>query len=312
LHVAIALDTATMRLVERRLQEAGFEVAFLRNDGELSEHLPGARFVLVEPPPRIDWSIGTALELVQSASSSIDKLFPAAGLAPHVHIANARGAHADAVRDHVFSLMLTFARDLSRALEQQQARTHATYPSVPLAGQALCLIGLGEVGRRVAATARSFGMRVHAVRADGAPDPVVDAVFAPNDLAHAVSEADYVVACAPLTTKTRGLVSREVIALLPFQSVFINVSRAALVDQDALETALRRGRLRGAGLDVFADEPLAANSTLWSCPRLLITPHLAGHTPNSLDAVLDSFVENVSLVREGHAPRTVVCREREY
>lgn len=311
-HVALALDTATLRLVERRLQEADLDVAFMRSEAELAEQLPEVRFLLIDPPPRIDWSRARSLELLQGVSAGIDPLLPAEGLRPEAHIASCRGAHADAVRDHVFALVLAFARDLPRALELQRTCSFRPYPSVPLAGSTLCLVGLGEVGRRVANTARAFGMRVQAVRATGTPDPAADVVFTPEALTAAVADADYVVVCAPLTARSRGLVSREVIAALPFQSVFINVARGALVDASALEAALRQGRLRGAGLDVFADEPLPASSSLWHCPRLLLTPHVAGRTPDSLDPVLDRFIENVERVAQGKPPRASIGREREY
>jgi phosphoglycerate dehydrogenase-like enzyme len=311
-HIAIALDTATMRLVERRLQEAFFEVAFLRTEQQLHEHLPAVRFVLADPLPRIDWSRATSLELVHGTGSGIDPLLPAEGLPAGVHIANCRGVHADAVRDHALALLLHFARDLPRAHEQQAARTFRPYRSVPLAGSTLCLVGFGEVGRRIATAARALGMRVRAVRASAAADPVLDDVYGPDALPEAVSAADYTVVCAPLTTRTRGLVGSEVVAAWPFRSVFINVARGAIVDQAALEAALRARRLSGAGLDVFAEEPLPPSSTLWSCPGLLITPHVAHLTPDHLDPVLDLFVENVALVRSGQPPRTAVAREREY
>lgn len=311
-HVALGLDTAAMRLVERRLQEAELDVAFLRTRDEFDQHLPRVRFLLADPMPRMDWSRARALELIHGSGAGVDPLFPAEGLDPRVHVANCRGAHADAVRDHAFALLLAFARDLPRAFEQQRSKSFRGYPSVPLRDKTLCLVGFGQVGRRIAETARAFGMRVHAVRRSGAADALLESACGPDDILAAVAFADYTVVCAPLTSASRGLVNARVIDALPYQGVFVNVARGALVDHGALEAALRTGRLRGAGLDVFSDEPLPPASTLWSCPRLVITPHVAGHTPDYLDPVLDRFAENVARVAAGGPPADAVSRELEY
>jgi phosphoglycerate dehydrogenase-like enzyme len=100
--------------------------------------------------------------------------------------------------------------------------------------------------------------------------------------------------------------SAAALAALPAHAVLVNVSRGDLVDTAALEAALRSGRLRGAALDVFEEEPLPATSALWSCPRLLVTPHVAGWTPDYLARVLDVLIENLTLFARGLPPRTLV------
>jgi glyoxylate/hydroxypyruvate reductase len=310
-HVAIDLDTAAMRLVERRLGEAGLETAFLRQPNELNEHLPEVRFLLLGRAPRLDWSKATSLELIQGSESGIDPLFPAEGLDVRVQIARG-GAHAESAREHVLALLLSFARDLPRVQRQQQARTFRRFPLRPLAGQRLVVVGLGEVGRRVAEATTALGMDVVGVRARPTPTPGVHAVFGPAALAEALNDANYVVVALPLTSRTRNLFDQETLESLPFQTVLVNVSRSGVLDEAALERLLREGRLKGAAIDVPANPPLAETSSLWSCPNLIISPELASSVPNFLDPILDRFVENVRRVARGVPPEYAVSREMEY
>jgi phosphoglycerate dehydrogenase-like enzyme len=119
--------------------------------------------------------------------------------------------------------------------------------------------------------------------------------------------ADYVVVALPLTSATRHLIDARALEQMPADACLIDVSRGGVVDLQALEVALRAGRLRGAALDVFEEEPLPAESSLWSCPRLLITPHVGGFTPDYLERTLDVFLENVELVKSGKPPRTALA-----
>jgi phosphoglycerate dehydrogenase-like enzyme len=310
-HVALTVDAGRRRLIQHHLEHAGLAACFLAREALLLDQLGEIRFLLLGRPPRLDWQRATALQLIQIAGSGVDPLFPAQGLLPHVHIANARGAHADAVRDHVLAMLFAFARDLPRLIEQQRAKAFRAFPSVSVAGQTVCVVGLGQVGSRVARACSALGFQVVGVNAAGS-HPDVPRVFSSEQLSEAVAGADYTVVSLPLTSRTRGLFDRTMIAALPHGSVLINVARGGIVDEAALSDALRDGRLRGAALDVFDKEPLLENSELWSCPRLLLTPHSAGYTPDYLDPVLDLFVENVRRVQHGEAPLNPVLREREY
>lgn len=314
-HVALSLNDVDAALVERRLEERGLRVVWAANAAELSVQLPEIRYLLVGRPPRLDWSRATGLELLQVAGTGVDPLFPATGLPLSVHVANTRGVHALAVRDHVLALLLAFARSLPRLLQQQARAQWQPFPVPSVAGHRLCLVGFGSIGQRVARVGKVLGMQVEAVQRtskNSPPHPDRDQRFAPEELPQALHRADYAVICLPLTSHTRGLLSAQTLAALEPHAVLINVSRGGIVDDTALETMLRKGKLRGAALDVFEHEPLDPRSTLWSCPNLVVTPHVAGFTPDYIDTVLDVFLENLELVSEGDPPRTLVSREHEY
>ena len=310
-HVSLTLAPEMQQRYTAELAKRGYEARFLRGI-ELQKRLGECRFLLTGRPPRLDWSRATELRLIQVAGTGVDPLFPAVGLSSQTWIANLRGPHEDSVRDHVLSLMLAHARRLPHALENQRQHHWVPYSSKPLSGQTLLLVGFGGIGRRVGRAAKALGMRVVAVRRSGASSPEVDAILGPDELANGLSNADYVVVCLPLTSKTRGMVSPPMIASLPKHAALIDVSRGGIVDHVALEAALRSGNLAGAALDVFDEEPLPVSSTLWSCPNLIITPHVGGWTETYLDQALEVFVDNVERIRRGEPPVSQVSREHEY
>lgn len=311
-HVALVVDAEMRSKFERAFEAQGFSVRFLDGPEALGEHLPECRYLLVGRPPRLDWSSARELRLLQVAGTGVDPLFPALGLAEGVQIANLRGPHLDSVRDYVIALLLAMARNLHRALTQQQQHRWQPFSSAPLTGKTLTLLGYGGIGRRVAPVARALGMTVRAVRRSTNIAQGVDECYASEHLPEALHGADYLVLCLPFTSATRGFVDEKVLGLLPPRAAVINVSRGGILDEQALERALRSGKLAGAALDVFQDEPLARESTLWDCPGLILTPHLAGSIPNYFEVALDCFVENVGRVCHGHVPESMVSREHEY
>lgn len=311
-HVSLGLDTRMREIFEQRFAQVGATVRFVDSTDELHRHLHECQYLLVGRPPRIDWGAARELVLLQVAGTGVDPLFPALNLPEQVQIANQRGPHEENVRDHVIALLLALARDLPRAFALQKERTWAPYSSAPLLGKRLTLLGYGGIGRRVAPVAKTLGMRVRAIRRAGGNAPGADECFPVTRLEQALVDTEFLVLALPLTSSTRGLVNRAVLERLPPRAWVINVSRGGILDEAALEGLLRSGRLAGAALDVFAEEPLPASSSLWSCPGLVITPHVAGSIPDYFERVLDCFVENVTRVRNGHVPASLVSRNHNY
>jgi len=311
-HLALAASSAEMHAIELCLGTAGLVARWIEHEQALSAELGAVRFLLVGRPPRLDWSNAGQLALLQVAGAGVDPLFPAAGLSAQTHIASSRGVSTEAVRDHVLGLLLSLARALPRYVVQQRERAWLRHSHSSVAGKRLTLVGFGQVGQAVAQAARVLGMRVRAVsRGAGA---VVDGepVFPSERLHEALRDADFVVVCVPLTQETRGLIDARALSMLSSEACLIDVSRGGVVDEGALEAALRSRKLAAAARDVFELEPLPADHSLWSCPNLSITPHVGGLIPDYLLRVVELFVDNVQLVRSGAPPRTLVSRELEY
>ena len=222
--------------------------------------------------------------------------------------------HGDAIGDHVFALILAHARRLGEARELQTARrwAHGEVRGTPLAGRTIGILGLGTIGMCVAHRAVAFGMRVVGTKRHPAPIPGVERVLPPEGIDAVLREASVLAMTLPLTPATRGILGARELALLPEGAFVVNIGRGGQIDEAALLEALRSGRLGGAGLDVFAEEPLPADNPLWTAPRLTITPHVAGDFPGYMERMLPLFCENLEEYLAGRPLRNVVDTARGY
>jgi D-3-phosphoglycerate dehydrogenase len=154
-------------------------------------------------------------------------------------------------------------------------------------------MGLGSIGSRVATIAKAFGMNVIATawRGDDGRAAAIGARFV--DLETLLRESDFASMHFRLSDETRGVLSRERLGLMKPSAFLINTARGALVDRDALLDALENGRIAGAGLDVFHEEPLPANDRIVTFPNVVLTPHNAGTTEEVIALGLSRTVENV-------------------
>ncbi len=162
-------------------------------------------------------------------------------------------------------------------------------------GRTLGIVGYGAIGRFAAERARTFGMRILALRRHpekSADDALIDGAYAPEQLNAMLAESDYILAAAPLTFETRGLMGESAFAAMKPSAVFINLGRGPVVVEEQLVRALRERRIRGAVLDVFDQEPLPASHPLWSLDNVLLSPHTADHTDTWLQEAVELFLEN--------------------
>ena len=267
------------------------------------------------------------LRWLQTGSAGVDHLAADPPWAKGILVTNARGVFAIPIAEYVTGAILRINQPIARWASDQA--TH-TWPEddEPLAGIArgrtAVLVGYGSIGREVARQLAALGLRIIAVKprpdvridasyrvpGTGDPDGAIPERFVGVDgLAEAAAEADYLVLTLPLTSQSRGLIDSSVLAALPTSAWLINVSRGALVDEDALLAALRASTLGGAVLDVFSEEPLPREHPLWDIPNVTITPHVSGATSRFRD---DLIVENVRRYLAGEALLNPVDPARGY
>jgi phosphoglycerate dehydrogenase-like enzyme len=226
-----------------------------------------------------------------------------------VAITTSSGVHAVPLAEFAIFGLLAVAKDLPRLIEDQRARAwpEIRQPFRELSGQTLFLVGLGEIGREVARLGKALGMRtVGFRRTEGPPPEWVDEIHGPQRLAELAGRADAMVVSLPLTDQTAGLIDRATIERLPPGCIFVNIGRGAVVDEPALIDALRDRRIAGAVLDVFATEPLPADSSLWTLPNVLVTPHAAALSARENERITELFVDNLRRYLDGRPLRNLV------
>ena len=241
-------------------------------------------------------------------------------LAEHgVRLTNSAGTMGPPMAETALAMLLHFARGLDVAVRAQAERRWAAAdfaagaPVRELAGATVAILGLGGVGRELAVRARALGMRVLATRRRGTDGPEgVEVHAGPQALGAVLPRADYLVVTLPGTAETRGLVDGAALARLPRGAVVVNVGRGEVVDHEALVAALRSGHLRGAGLDVFATEPLPAASPLWSLANVLLTPHVSATSHRFWERATALIVENVGRYLRGEELLNQVDTTRGY
>lgn len=222
-------------------------------------------------------------------------------LGPHcrsqVTVTSASGIHPVPIAEHVFGLLLTWTRRLHWARDAQNKKEYLKVPHPDLSeleGKHLLILGMGRVGERCAALAQAFGMQVTGLRRN--PEKISTPVHrkvAVDQLYQVLPQADYVLGILPNHKTTHHFLDATAIALMKPGAFFCNVGRGQTVDQEALVEALQSGKLAGAALDVFEEEPLPEDSPLWSLPNVLITGHYAGATHRYDHRLLDLFSENL-------------------
>jgi len=283
--------------------------------------------VIVGSRPPTDLAGVPSLRWLQTRSAGVNHLAEDPPWRHGIVVTNARGVYAIPIAEYVGGMVLRIHQPAARWAADQAA--HVWPDDVPelvsiVRGKTAVIAGYGSIGREVARLLAAIGMRIIAVKArpevradtsfrvPGTGDPdgsIPERIVADADLATVAGEADVLVLTMPLTETTRGIVGREVIAALPAGAWLINVARGPLVDEPALLEAVLAGRLGGAVLDVFGEEPLPADSPWWDAPNVIVTPHASGQTLRFFDELV---VENVRRYLAGETLLNLVDPVRGY
>lgn len=257
------------------------------------------------------------LRWIQSPSSGINHYLDIPELAASdVLLTSASGTHAAALAESTLAMILAFTRQIKTFVQQQARHVWSKEVSRPrmreLTGSVMGIVGFGAVGRALAQRAAAFEMQVLAVDVAPVNQPdCVRALWGIERLPDLLRRADYVVITVPYTPATDGMIGAAEIAQMKPGALLVGISRGRVIDEAALVEALREGPLAAAALDVFAQEPLPADSALWDIENLLVTPHAAGGTQFEREYILDIFRDNLERLLQGVAPlRNQVDRQR--
>ncbi len=252
--------------------------------------------------------VAPRLALIQSISAGTDQYSRDALGGAGIRVASAQGANERAVAEHAIALILALARKIPEARDNQAAMKwrgmigEIARREDELGGKTLVIVGLGRIGARLAQLAKAFDMNVIGTRRDVSKGAgAADRVVGEEGLLGVLAEADFVALTCPLTPATENLIDAKALAAMKPSAYLVNVARGKVVNEPALVEALGRGGIAGAALDCVWQEPLAAESTLWSAPNVLITPHTAGETQQYEDNVIDLLLENLERLWRGES-----------
>src|SRR5215469_12566183 len=248
------------------------------------------------------------LRFIQAIGAGTDQ-FPREELAQRgIRLASARGVNYRAVAEHAMALILALSRRLPEARDNQAKNTwrgmigDLSQREDELGGKMLLVVGLGQIGGRLAQLAKAFDMHVVGLRRDpSAGCGAADAVHSIGELRFLLPEADFVALTCPLTKETENLLDAKALDVMKPSAHLVNVARGRVVDEAALIEALTDRRIAGAGIDVTAEEPLSPNSRLWGMEQVLLTPHTAGETSRYEDNVIEILRDNLGRLGRGEA-----------
>ena len=293
---------------------------------EVLEAVRGARVYFgFGVSPAVLEAAGPSLQWVHSGAAGVGSSLEAIRSAPWVRFTNSAGIHGPPIAETVLGMLLHFARGLDLAIEGKGKGAWdpgpflaADTPVCELGEMTVGILGYGGIGREIGRRLAPLGTRVLGFRRSaepavrvaassgsgktiepggtGDPGEAVDAavvLHGPAGLERLLAESDALVLAAPLTPETDGILGADRIRSLRRGAILVNIGRGGLVDEAALVEALRDGHLRGAGLDVFATEPLPSSSPLWLMPNVLVTPHVSAVTRQFWRREMDLVVENL-------------------
>lgn len=284
-----------------------------RRDGDVSDAevvmlpwgLSSEAIAEVLSPPTLRW--------VHTVSAGIDRALTALPTDRNIVITNAAGVFDVPIAEMVLAYILAVAKRLPEFLSQQRAHRWHLLRLREVADLTVGIVGLGGIGTEVACRCKALGMGVLATRRQ--PDlggAFADEVWGPDRLPDLLRASDFVVIALPATPETRGLIGADELALMRADAWLINVARGVIVDQPALLETLQEGRIAGAALDVFVEEPLPEDSPLWGLPNVILTPHNSWSTPAMKTREAALFLDNLERYLNGSPLRNVVDPARGY
>ena len=238
-----------------------------------------------------------ALKWVQALTTGTDALI---GVLPaHVLLTSTRGVHGPQMSELAFLHMLALNRNFVRMRESQTRGIWDRHAQPLLEGKTIVIVGLGILAEHLAARCKLFGMQVIGVSAGRKHAPNFDEVHSRAALRQLAARADFLMLLVPYSKDTHHLINAEVISAMKPSAFLINIARGGVLDEAALAAALKAGKIAGAGLDVFSQQPLPPESPLWHVPNLIITPNVGGHSDKFVEQTLTVVAPNLRAFIEG-------------
>ena len=259
-------------------------------------HIADTEILLCFGPPMADHVVRDARKLkwIQSLGTGVDNIVDLPSLGKEVLVTNVRGIHGAPVSEATIAFMLSLARDMPRSVHAQDNSKWERWPSQLLSGKTVGILGVGLIAEYLAPICKTFHMKVIGISGSPRESKDFDRMIHRNDLLKVAPELDFLVALTPLTPETRGIVGEKLLNAMKPTAYLVNVARGGVVDEPALMAALAAGKIAGAGLDVFSQEPLPPDNPLWKTKNVTIFSHLGGYSQGYEDRAMPTIAGNMA------------------
>ncbi|MGB7856672.1 MAG: D-2-hydroxyacid dehydrogenase, partial [Pseudolabrys sp.] len=262
---------------------------------DVDPYIADVDILLCFSPPMADHVVRDASKLkwIQALGTGVDNIVDLPSLGKEVVVTNVRGIHGAPVSEATIAFMLSLARDMPRSVRAQEQSKWERWPSALLAGKTVGILGVGLIAEYLAPICKTFGMTVVGISGSPRETRHFDRMAHRNDLTKVVGDLDFLVVLTPLSAERRNIVGEKVFAAMKPTAYLVNVARGGVVDEPALIAALEAGKIAGAGLDVFSQEPLPSDNPLWKTKNLTIFSHLGGYSQGYEDRAMPTIAGNM-------------------
>jgi phosphoglycerate dehydrogenase-like enzyme len=288
-------------ILEDRL--GGWEIIHPRSPAERTAAIADATVIAGKYFAAEEVAAADSLQLFSANTAGVDHLPVDAFADAGVAVTSASGVHGPNIAEYVIGYILSFMRRHDEGRRRQQARTWRRYQAFgELAGSTVTVVGLGAIGAAICERLDAFDVERIGVRHTPERGGPAEQVVGYPDLMSVLPRTDVLVLACPLTPQTEQLIDAAALAALPTDAIVINVGRGRLIDTEALVAALQANQLHGVALDVTDPEPLPTEHVLWALPQVVITPHVAGHTPRYFDRCAEILLDNIDALPASGVP----------
>ncbi len=248
------------------------------------------------------------LRWAQALTAGVETWLALPDLPPHLTLTCARGTHRDSMPENILGAVFHLAKPYAAVEQDRKQHRWTRRMALPLNGQTLGILGLGEIGQEVARLATALRMRVIGTKRRPGPLPNVAEVFSPDRTDEVLAQSDYVLLLLPATPETENFMNAQRLAKMKPAAYLLNFGRGHLIADADLIEAVQQKRIAGAVLDVFRQEPLPADHPFWGTEGILVLPHIGGGHPTRDKIVARLFVENLGRFLDGQPLKEVVDR----
>jgi phosphoglycerate dehydrogenase-like enzyme len=262
---------------------------------DVGPYIADVDILLCFSPPMADHVVRDApkLKWIQALGTGVDNIVDLPSLGKEVLVTNVRGIHGAPVSEATIAFMLSLARDMPRSVRAQEQSKWERWPSALLAGKTVGILGVGLIAEYLAPICKTLNMTVVGISGSPRETRHFDRMAHRNDLTRVAADLDFLVVLTPLSAETRNIVGEKVFAAMKPSAYLVNVARGGVVDEPALIKALESGKIAGAGLDVFSQEPLPSDNPLWKTKNVTIFSHLGGYSQGYEDRAMPTIAGNM-------------------